>query len=89
MDTFGKILRGCILLLLLMSSPTLKADEVEVFAAASLTDALKEIAADYERPEPRGAKRSAGTKKPKAGSTPSVRDSTPQDCRLKILSLCL
>lgn len=48
-----------------------------------------EIAADYERPEPRGAKRSAGTKKPKAGSTPSVRDSTPQDCRLKILSLCL
>ena len=49
MDTFGKILRGCILLLLLMSSPTLKADEVEVFAAASLTDALKEIAADYEK----------------------------------------
>jgi uncharacterized protein YkwD len=44
-----------------------------------------EIAADYERPEARGAKRAPGTKKPKASAT----DTTPQGCRLKILSLCL
>lgn len=45
--------------------------------------------ADYDRPEPRGAKRAVGTKKPKADSTPGAKDSAPQDCRLKILSLCL
>ena len=45
--------------------------------------------ADYDRPEPRGAKRAVGAKKPKADSTPGAKDSAPQDCRLKILSLCL
>jgi Cysteine-rich secretory protein family len=48
-----------------------------------------EIAADYERPELRGAKRAVGTTKPKADSGPTAKGSTPQDCRLKILSLCL
>jgi hypothetical protein len=48
-----------------------------------------EIAADYEQPEPRGAKRAVGAKKPKADSKPSAKGSAPQDCRLKILSLCL
>lgn len=48
-----------------------------------------EIAADYERPELRGVKRAVDTKKPKADSKPSAKDSMPQDCRLKILSLCL
>jgi molybdate transport system substrate-binding protein len=42
-----KILGGCVILFL-MSLSSIKAGEVEVFAAASLTDALKEIAADYE-----------------------------------------
>jgi molybdate transport system substrate-binding protein len=32
-----------------MALSPIKADEVEVFAAASLTDALKEVAADYEK----------------------------------------
>jgi Cysteine-rich secretory protein family len=45
--------------------------------------------ADYDRPEPRGAKPAVGTKKPKANSTPGAKDSTPQGCRLKLLSLCL
>ena len=36
------------ILTLLMSLSHLKADEIEIFAAASLTDALKEIAATYE-----------------------------------------
>jgi molybdate transport system substrate-binding protein len=36
-------------LFLLMSSVTLHADDVQVFAAASLTDALKEIATTYEK----------------------------------------
>src|SRR5277367_417080 len=44
-----KIFRNCVILLLLMSLSHIKADEVEVFAAASLTDALKEIAATYEK----------------------------------------
>jgi molybdate transport system substrate-binding protein len=39
----------CGILLLTMALFPIKADEVEVFAAASLTDALKEIAADYEK----------------------------------------
>ena len=43
-----KILRGCVILLLMSLSP-IKAGEIEVFAAASLTDALKEIAATYEK----------------------------------------
>lgn len=42
-----KRLNVCGMLLLVMSLSPIKADEVEVFAAASLTDALKEIAADY------------------------------------------
>jgi molybdate transport system substrate-binding protein len=37
------------LMLSLLTPITIKADEVDVFAAASLTDALKEIAADYEK----------------------------------------
>jgi Cysteine-rich secretory protein family len=45
--------------------------------------------ADYDRPEPRGAKRAVDTKKPKADSPPGAKGSTPQDCRLKLLSLCL
>jgi molybdate transport system substrate-binding protein len=49
MNAFRKILRGCAILSLLMSLSPIKAGEVEVFAAASLTDALKEIAADYEK----------------------------------------
>jgi len=44
-----KILRHCVIFCVIMSSSILKADEVEVFGAASLTDALKEIAADYEK----------------------------------------
>jgi molybdate transport system substrate-binding protein len=39
----------CLTLPLLMSFPTLKADDITVFAAASLTDALKEIGAAYEK----------------------------------------
>jgi hypothetical protein len=45
--------------------------------------------ADYERPEVRGTNRAADAKKSKAGSKASVKDSAPQECRLKILSLCL
>jgi len=41
-------LRPCALLLLFTTS-LMKADDLTVFAAASLTDALKEIAADYEK----------------------------------------
>jgi len=43
-----KLLPG-LALLLTMSLTTTKADEIEVFAASSLTDALKEIAANYEK----------------------------------------
>ena len=43
-----KILGSCVILFL-MSLSSVKAEEVEVFAAASLTDALKEIAATYEK----------------------------------------
>ena len=49
MKYLGKILRGCGILFLLMAFVRLQASEVEVFAAASLTDALKEIAANYEK----------------------------------------
>jgi len=44
-----KIVYRCAILLLLMSLANIKADEVEVFAAASLTDALKEIGTAYEK----------------------------------------
>jgi len=44
-----KIVRTCVILFLLMSLLPIKAEEIEVFAAASLTDALKEIAANYEK----------------------------------------
>ena len=44
-----KILGLGVIFCLIMSSSLLKADDVEVFAAASLTDALKEVAADYEK----------------------------------------
>src|SRR5271169_47521 len=43
-----KILHACVILLLMSLFP-IKAEEIEVFAAASLTDALKEIAATYEK----------------------------------------
>src|SRR5271156_2358784 len=49
MKKFQKILSVYGILLLTMSLSPIKADEVEVFAAASLTDALKEIAANYEK----------------------------------------
>lgn len=44
-----KALRRCLILLLLMSTFHLRADDITVFAAASLTDALKEVAANYEK----------------------------------------
>jgi molybdate transport system substrate-binding protein len=43
------LFRAGIALLLLASLSTARADDVEVFAAASLTNALKAIAADYEK----------------------------------------
>jgi len=49
MKYFMKTLTKSAILLLLMALPNLKADEVEVFAAASLTDALKEVATTYEK----------------------------------------
>src|SRR5271156_5402692 len=49
MNSIKKIFFGCVILSLLMSVSNIKAEEVEVFAAASLTDALKEIAASYEK----------------------------------------
>jgi len=49
MNFFKKTLRFGLIFILLMSISNLKADEVEVFAAASLTDALNEIALDYEK----------------------------------------
>jgi molybdate transport system substrate-binding protein len=49
MKPFKKILRSCVIFLLLMSLSPIKAEEIEVFAAASLTDALNEIAATYEK----------------------------------------
>ena len=49
MKKIQKILGVCSILLMTMALSPIKADEVEVFAAASLTDALKEIAADYEK----------------------------------------
>jgi molybdate transport system substrate-binding protein len=47
MKYIPNILCGCLFLLISLSA--IRADEVEVFAAASLTDALKEIAATYEK----------------------------------------
>jgi len=44
-----KTLRTCGIFFLLMALTFLKADDVEVFAAASLTDALKEIGVAYEK----------------------------------------
>jgi molybdate transport system substrate-binding protein len=44
-----KILLGCLVLFLLASISSTKAEDVEVFAAASLTNALQAIAADYEK----------------------------------------
>ena len=44
-----RVLCGCHTLSLLASVAQLQAEEVDVFAAASLTDALKEIAASYEK----------------------------------------
>jgi molybdate transport system substrate-binding protein len=49
MNTPHWIRRSLVLVLLAFFSGLIRADEVEVFAAASLTDALKEIAADYEK----------------------------------------
>jgi molybdate transport system substrate-binding protein len=46
---FEKIFCGCVILSLVMALIPIKAEEVEVFAAASLTDALKEIAVGYEK----------------------------------------
>ena len=41
--------KGILTLLIVMSLTHLKADDVQVFAAASLTDALKEIGTSYEK----------------------------------------
>jgi molybdate transport system substrate-binding protein len=49
MKYFSNMVGKGLIFLLLMTLSHLKADEVEVFAAASLTDALKEIAATYEK----------------------------------------
>jgi molybdate transport system substrate-binding protein len=49
MKYIPQILRACLFALMIAPVSTLKADEVEVFAAASLTNALKEIAATYEK----------------------------------------
>lgn len=49
MKYIPKFLRAGVILLLLAFTSNLKAGEVEVFAAASLTDALKEIATTYEK----------------------------------------
>lgn len=46
---FQKIIGACGIAFITMSPFSIKAEDVEVFAAASLTDALKEIAADYEK----------------------------------------
>ena len=45
-SSFQKLVAAAVALLL---APSLRATEIHVFAAASLTDALKEIAADYEK----------------------------------------
>jgi molybdate transport system substrate-binding protein len=49
MNLTGKKLCLGLALASLVSTTTIKADDVEVFAAASLTDALKDIAANYEK----------------------------------------
>jgi molybdate transport system substrate-binding protein len=48
-NPFQKMRRVCAILLVVMALIPIKAEEVEVFAAASLTDALEEIATDYEK----------------------------------------
>lgn len=49
MKNLGKNIRTGVMVLLAMSTTQLRAGEVDVFAAASLTNALKEIAATYEK----------------------------------------
>lgn len=49
MNPLRKIAHACAILFLAMSLTSAKADEMTVFAAASLTDALKEIGAAYEK----------------------------------------
>ncbi len=49
MKYIPKILLGCLSLFFLTSIANTKAEEVEVFAAASLTDVLKALATDYEK----------------------------------------
>jgi molybdate transport system substrate-binding protein len=49
MKYIQKSLCGYVVLFLLLSLLNIKAEEIEVFAAASLTDALKEIGATYEK----------------------------------------
>jgi len=49
MKYIPQILGACLFALMFAPVSTLKANEVEVFAAASLTNALKEIAATYEK----------------------------------------
>jgi molybdate transport system substrate-binding protein len=49
MNALTKILLYSFVCLFCTLIPSLKADEVQVFAAASLTDALKEIATTYEK----------------------------------------
>jgi molybdate transport system substrate-binding protein len=49
MANLPKTLLGCAFAILSMSLLHLKADEVDVFAASSLTNALKDIAATYEK----------------------------------------
>ncbi|HUB68582.1 MAG TPA: molybdate ABC transporter substrate-binding protein [Candidatus Methylacidiphilales bacterium] len=49
MKSIKKIFFVCAVLLLLMSQLQARAGEIEVFAAASLTDALNEIGAAYEK----------------------------------------
>jgi Cysteine-rich secretory protein family len=55
-----------------------------------------EIAGDYERPQPKGTRRTPGARPDiaektdeKAGAKSSAKQSTAKDCRFKILSLCL
>jgi len=49
MKYIPNFLRASVVLLLLTALAPLKADEIEVFAAASLTNALQEIAKTYEK----------------------------------------
>src|ERR1700721_1157412 len=49
MNTPRWVQRSLVFIVLALFTGFIRADEVEVFAAASLTDALKEIAANYEK----------------------------------------